>query len=101
MTGHEAGKVDFGASTQVRCGMLSGLDPSVNEVVALVLDVSPDSLNDDSRAGEIEQWDSMQQVILISVLETTYGVKFTTRDLDRMGSIGEMKAVIEAKLALR
>ena len=84
---------------QLRYIMLSPLDPPINDVVGLILDVSPDSLNDNSRAGEVELWDSMTQIILINVLETTYGIKFTTRELDRMGSIGEMRSVIEAKLA--
>lgn len=58
-------------------------------------------LTEDTLFEELEEWDSMEQVNLISMLEEYYGFKFTVGEMTAMSCAkcaGEMVAIIEAKV---
>jgi acyl carrier protein len=71
----------------------------VNEVVALVMGLDPSSIDDDSRMNAVKNWDSMQQIILMSVLEQTYGVKFTLDEMNSLDNVRAIRLAIETREA--
>jgi acyl carrier protein len=75
------------------------MTPPVNEVVALVMGLDPSSIDDDSRMNAVKNWDSMQQIILMSVLEQTYGVKFTLDEMNSLDNVRAIRLAIETREA--
>ena len=49
-------------------------------------------------AKDVEGWDSFKQIEIIVALEERYDVKFHTRELDSLRSVGDLVTVLAAKL---
>ena len=50
---------------------------------------------DETTASDIEGWDSLTHITLISEVEETFGVKFSMKDVLGMKNVGEMADIIE------
>ena len=50
-------------------------------------------------ARDVPGWDSMKQIEIVIAAEQRFGVKFTTRELDSMQSVGDLVATIARKAA--
>ncbi|MBV8494549.1 MAG: acyl carrier protein [Alphaproteobacteria bacterium] len=48
-------------------------------------------------ANDVAGWDSFKQIDIILAVEGRYGVKFNTRELDSLHSVGDLVRVIAAK----
>jgi acyl carrier protein len=48
-------------------------------------------------AKQVKGWDSFKQIEIIIACEERWGIKFTTRELDGLGSVGDLVSVIGAK----
>lgn len=55
-------------------------------------------LQDKMTANDVDNWDSLTHMILITEIEKTFNIKFKLRDLNQMKNIGEMKTIILSKL---
>lgn len=65
------------------------------------LDNETISLKENTLFESLEEWDSMEQVAFISIIEEVYKFKFSIQEMTAMSmakSAGEMAAVIAAKL---
>jgi acyl carrier protein len=54
-------------------------------------------LHADTSAVDIDGWDSMKQVEILIATQASFGVKFTTREMDRLTCVGDLARLIEAK----
>lgn len=76
----------------------------IKELETLIRDNMDDDtivLKEDTLFEEIEEWDSMEQVNIISMIEEFYGFKFNVGEMTAMSSakgVGEMAAIIATKL---
>jgi acyl carrier protein len=50
-------------------------------------------------AKDVQGWDSFKQIEIIMATEERYGIKFNTRELDSLQSVGDLVKVIIAKTA--
>ncbi len=75
------------------------MTPDLHEVVALVLGLDPSAVDDESRMNGVKNWDSMQQIILLSVVEQTYGVTFGLDEMGGLDSVGAIRRAIESRKA--
>lgn len=48
-------------------------------------------------AKDLEGWDSFKQIEIIIAVEGRYGIKFNTRELDSLQSVGDLVRVIAGK----
>ncbi|MBE0673430.1 MAG: acyl carrier protein [Bacteroidales bacterium] len=55
-------------------------------------------LREDMTANDIEQWDSLTHMILITEIEKEFAVKFKLRDLNKLRNVGDMISLIESRL---
>jgi acyl carrier protein len=53
---------------------------------------------DDLNVSDVEGWDSLSHMIIISEIETAFGIKFKLKELNRLNNIGAFVEVVEAKL---
>lgn len=58
------------------------------ELFSEVLSVHESLLDDDSSPDNIEDWDSLSAMMLVSAIETKFNVQLSTREIMQMSSIG-------------
>ena len=75
---------------------------SREEILGKVNDVFHDVFDDDSivvvestTADDVEDWDSLMHITLISEIESAFGMKFQMKDVVGMKNVGEMLDIIE------
>ena len=78
---------------------------SREEIVETLTDVFRENFDDDSielnaetTADDIEDWDSLEQVNLLSRIESVFGITFDIRETLTLNNVGEMVDLISKKL---
>jgi acyl carrier protein len=61
------------------------------------LTVSVDTLDDESSPETVAQWDSLAAMTLVTLIEDTFNVSLSTRDIMKMRTIGLARSVLKAK----
>ena len=52
-------------------------------------------LTDATTAADIEDWDSLEQINLLTAMERKYGLKFNLSDVRNLANIGDMVDLLE------
>ena len=66
----------------------------LNEVFQNVFDDEDITVDRDTTADDIEDWDSLEHIRLIAAVEREFGVKFTMKEVSSMKNVGEMMDII-------
>ena len=75
------------------------MDSKFIELVASVLEIAPDSLNEQSNTENTPEWDSLLHWELISEIESTYNIKFTMAEAADFKNLGEIYTALQNKLS--
>ena len=76
------------------------MDELLNELTLIfrdVLDNDDVNLKAETTAADVEDWDSLTHIILISQIEKKYRIKFTSTEITRFKNVGELAESILAK----
>ncbi|WP_294413001.1 acyl carrier protein [uncultured Ruminococcus sp.] len=68
--------------------------PRLNEVFRDVFGDSSLSVNENTTSADIEDWDSLEHINLITAVENEFGLRFKMREVSGMKNVGEMLAII-------
>ena len=71
----------------------------LNKVFQDVFDDDTIMVNAETTADDIEDWDSLEHINLVSAVEKEFGVKFTMAQVVGMKNVGEMVEVIIAAVS--
>ena len=71
----------------------------LNEVFQDVFDDESIIVNAETTADDIEDWDSLEHINLVSAVEKTFSVKFTMAQVVGMKNVGEMVDIILAAIS--
>jgi acyl carrier protein len=71
----------------------------VNEVLCDVLDDPTLAINETMTAADVDNWDSLSHISIITIIEKQYGIRFTLSELDSFGNIGNLIDLIEHKIS--
>jgi len=55
-------------------------------------------LTDELTANDVDNWDSLTHMLLITEIENVFSIKFKLRELNKMKNVGILIDVIEDKL---
>lgn len=55
-------------------------------------------LTSELTADDVQEWDSLSHMLLISEVENTFSIKFKLKELNKMQNVGDMADLIIAKL---
>ena len=69
----------------------------LNEVFRDVFDDDEITVNEDTTADDIEDWDSLEHINLISAVEDEFGIRFKMGEVSSMKNVGEMLEIIKAR----
>ncbi len=56
------------------------------------------TISPETSAKDIEDWDSVSHVTMIITVEKAFGVRFSSREVAGLNNVGELAALIEAKV---
>jgi acyl carrier protein len=54
-------------------------------------------LSDELSAKQVPDWDSFKQIEIIIAVETAFGIKFRTREMDSLNNVGDLVRLIADK----
>ena len=58
-------------------------------------------LKDDLTANDIDNWDSLSHMLMISSIEDEFSIRFKLKELNKMKNVGNLIDFIESKLTNR
>lgn len=70
----------------------------LNEVFQDEFDDEELTVNDETTADDIEDWDSLEHINLVVAVEKKFGIKFNIGEVNAMQNVGEMVDYILAKM---
>lgn len=71
------------------------MEDKIRDLFAVLLQVSPEQVKDDTRPANLERWDSMQHLILVSGFEEEFALDVDPEDLVEMYTdFGAFKRVV-------
>ncbi len=69
----------------------------LHEVVARALRVPVASVSDETSPATLRRWDSLHHLELMTEIEEAYGVQFSTADMVRAQSVGQIRHLLREK----
>ena len=70
----------------------------LNEVFCDVFDDPDIRVNDSTTAADIDGWESLKHITLISSVENAFDISFSMKEVVKMKNVGEMVDRIEEKI---
>ncbi len=75
------------------------LQDTLNKIFCEVFDDDDIRITPEMTANDVDGWDSLSHVNLITTIEAKFNIRFTQKDLLKQRSVGDLIADIERKLA--
>jgi acyl carrier protein len=76
----------------------SPVDRQVKQIMADVLDLSPEAVDAATRRDQVASWDSLNHINLVLALEQEFQVSFEISEIEAMVSYGQIMQVLTHKL---
>ena len=73
----------------------------LKSVFQKVLEEKEISITREMTAQDVEKWDSLRHVQLITEVESAFGIKFKLREIMSMNNVGDLIDLIDAKQGAR
>jgi acyl carrier protein len=73
----------------------------INGIIADVLDQPDLRVSPTTIAADVEGWDSFNHINIILAVESHFGVKINTAEIEELHSVGELVALVERKQKAR
>ena len=70
---------------------------SLRNIVADILEISPDEVTPDLSSASVETWDSFRHLQLILALESEFSVQFDPLHIPELTTVAKIEAVLEQK----
>jgi acyl carrier protein len=72
---------------------------AVNEICRDVFDQPSLEITESTTAGDVEEWDSLTHIQLIVSVEKRFKVKFTSAEIARFKTVGDLCSSVSSKLS--
>lgn len=70
----------------------------LENILAETLEHSNFEITDELTAKDVDGWDSLSHMLIITQIEKDFGIKFKLRDLNKLNNVGALIDVIQSKL---
>jgi len=74
--------------------MGSLIEEKLKEIVAKVLLVDKANINDQTSRKDLEEWDSMAHLMLVSDIESAFEVMMSDDDITGIKTVGDIKKIL-------
>jgi acyl carrier protein len=72
---------------------------TLNQIFCMVFDDDTIQIHPATTANDIDGWDSLSHVNLITTIEARFNIRFTQKELLKQRNVGDLMVDIERKLA--
>lgn len=72
----------------------------IEKMTSIFKEVFNDSsivINDDMTANDVENWDSLTHMLMITKVEEEFGVKFKLKELNKLKKVGDIISLLMEK----
>lgn len=69
----------------------------LNAIFQDVFDDDSLTVGPETYSADIEDWDSLSHITLVSAVEEEFRMKFSMKEVVEMKNVGEMAAIVEAR----
>jgi len=69
----------------------------LKKVISEILGIKPDDITDDLSPDTAKSWDSMNALILVAALESTFHIRFTSAEVTGIKSVREIKEALKKR----
>lgn len=73
---------------------------SLNQIFRMVFDEESIQIRPDMTANDVDGWDSLSHVNLITTIEAKFNIHFTHKELLKQRNVGDLIADLDRKLAV-
>jgi acyl carrier protein len=70
----------------------------LTEIFRKVLNSPSLMLHDDLTANDVDNWDSLSHMLLISEIESSLNIKFKLKELNKMKNVGDLIEITSSKM---
>ena len=78
--------------------MSKNIEQTIREVMAVVLNIDAQKINDDTSMDNTPGWDSANHINLVLALEDEFSISFEVSEFEMMVSYLDITSVVGAKL---
>ena len=78
--------------------MRSEIFATLKEIFEDILDLEDVVLTDETTADDVDGWDSLVHITLISEIESEFGIKFPMKNVLTMKNVGELVDIIQEEV---
>lgn len=71
---------------------------SIKDVLVSTLEHNNFEMHDELTAVDVDGWDSLSHMMIITKIEEKFNIKFKLRDLNKLKNMGSLVAVIQTKI---
>lgn len=69
----------------------------LTQVLATVLELSPEQIRDDLTPNDVEVWDSFTHVMLMTNLEEAFGITIDPSEATKVSSVGKIRSMLRRR----
>lgn len=80
---------------------MDNIELAIQEIMAIVFEMSKDSITSESSQDSIRNWDSVKHLDLIISLEEEFEITFPVEEIGHLVSFKLIKIIIEEQLELQ
>ncbi len=77
----------------------NNLDGRIRAIFQQLFEVAPGIINDQTRRGDLERWDSLGHLDLVEALRVKFQVDIRPEEALEMETVGDIKRIINVGLA--
>ncbi len=70
----------------------------IRRIIAKVLEAPADEITQDTAIGDMDSWDSLHQLMIISTIEREYGFRFTPDVMIELEDVGDIVHAVEERV---
>ncbi len=71
----------------------------IQSIVQDVLDNESADINEQTKAADLEGWDSLAHINIVSQIESEFGIRFSLNELSRFSTVGKIVDAVQRKVS--
>ena len=76
---------------------MSKINQKIKVICAKVFNLKPSDISDDMSKDSAPEWDSLNNLLLLTEIEKEYRIKFTASDITKIKSIKDIETILKDK----
>ena len=74
------------------------LRTKIKETILSVMEIDTDTIDENTKLGNISNWDSFNNLMLISRFQEDFNIEFTAAEIEKTQSLKELFGLVESKI---